>query len=381
MNKNALKEKKISFLATGSEILFGDLQESNCYRFSKLVSQAGGQVYQHVHASDRKSEIVLAIDYLLSGSDAVIITGGLGPTSDDNTRFAVAEYTNQDLYFNEDVWEIIFQRLKSFNLPMSVSNRQQALFPQSAVLYPNKNGSAYGFHLKWKEKYIFVLPGPPKECTPLFEEYILPTLQAENFLAIKSIFYWKTLGLVESAIAAKVDELSKSYNVETGYRWHYPYLDIKIICDTNYCVKELSKKINVLLKPNLVSYDQKSAFEILECLIQNISSKISIVDCVTSGEFENNINHKKIEFIHSKTQDLNTDKILFIFESSKNLEEETEYSGIIQFKCTGLHNNYALYSHDISVPYRSKEVFDYAKHYAAWQLNQFIITLKNERKL
>lgn len=152
MKKTYKKTKKISFLATGNEIIQGEIQDTNSNFFAKSISINGGNIYQHIQASDKKNDISFALKYLLTKSDAVIVCGGLGPTSDDRTRFAIAEVINKDLYFNETAWLHIIKRFERFNMPLPDTNRQQALFPVAAKLYPNEFGTAFGCLIEWQDK-------------------------------------------------------------------------------------------------------------------------------------------------------------------------------------------------------------------------------------
>jgi len=99
--------KRISFLATGNEIIEGEIQDTNGNYFARTLHELGATIYQHVQVSDNRDEICNALHYLLAHSDAVIITGGLGPTSDDNTRYAVAEVTQKELIFDDASWKYI----------------------------------------------------------------------------------------------------------------------------------------------------------------------------------------------------------------------------------------------------------------------------------
>ena len=102
-----LKRNRISLLATGSEILQGETLDSNCQHFAHKIHQKGGILFQHLQTSDTLSEILQGVAYLLKHSDALIICGGLGPTSDDNTRFALSEYTQLPLTLNAQAWSHI----------------------------------------------------------------------------------------------------------------------------------------------------------------------------------------------------------------------------------------------------------------------------------
>jgi nicotinamide-nucleotide amidase len=246
--------KTISILATGDELINGDIQDANSLQFAKTLSEQGACLYQHLQASDKKQDIISGLRYLLSHSQAVITTGGLGPTSDDNTRFAIAEVIQQELKFNEMVWEDIIAHFKRRNFPMAESNRQQALFPETADLYQNLLGTAWGCHIAFDNKHIFMLPGPPKECVPLFENHVIKDLDNFGFLQQKHIYRFLTTGLIEGSIATEIDAMVKPYGLETGYRAFSPYLEIKVISYGNKIDDVLLATLHRCLGDHMVSF-------------------------------------------------------------------------------------------------------------------------------
>ena len=106
----------------------------------------------------------------------MITIGGLGPTSDDRTRFAIAKVIDQELAFSERAWQHIQDRFTGMHLQLSNSNKQQCLFPINAELLPNPHGTALGAKINNGEKTLYMLPGPPRECLPMFNDFVLPEL-------------------------------------------------------------------------------------------------------------------------------------------------------------------------------------------------------------
>jgi nicotinamide-nucleotide amidase len=245
--------KKISFLVTGDELLLGDIQDTNTPILAKRLQDLGGIIFQHIHTSDKKSEMIQAITYLLSHSDIIITTGGLGPTSDDNTRFAIADVLGLTLSLNEASLKHIENRLNILGLHMNEENKQQALFPKEAVIFTNDNGSANGCYISHAGKAIFMLPGPPRENQPMFEEHVLPELKKLH--AFQEVYRkkWLTTGLVEGQIAAIVDAAVKTLAVETGYRWCRPHLEIKMMSHNKKTWEDACDIIDPLLEKYLVN--------------------------------------------------------------------------------------------------------------------------------
>ncbi len=366
--------KKIAFIATGSEIIQGDLLESNCKNFATQIHEHGGAIYQHMHVSDQKNEIINAIEYLLKESDAVIITGGLGPTSDDNTRFAIADFMQTKLNFNEEIWSDIKRRLTRFKISISDANRQQAFFPTGATIYKNELGTASGFSLKKNHKIIISLPGPPKECLPLFNKYILSYLKEARFFQYKRKCRWLTLGLSEAETAAKIDEIVAPYECEAAYRWHYPYLEIKVSSQNIEHAQDFEEKIDSFLKSYIVSKNNSDAMNLVAEKLASNMNLIFVQDQVTTGDlwdrFQKQYPEKISKFLPSHSQK----DYLFLFKASKDILSNENYSGSITFTCEGFLNQNKIYTHSITVSYRGAEVLECAEHYAAWQLFSFINT-------
>ncbi len=363
--------KTLSFLATGSEIIQGEVQDSNSHQFAKIINSRGGNIYQHIQVSDNKIEIMDALRYLLSKSDAVLITGGLGPTSDDRTRYALAEVTKHALYFDETAWKHVVARLKNFNLSVADSNRQQALFPEGSELYPNENGTAFGAYLRWNNKHIFMLPGPPRECLPMFKKYVIPTLDSLDFYVDKKTYKWLTLGLIEGEITQKVDETIKLSKLESGYRWNYPYLEIKL---TSFCPSQdenLIQDIDNMLLPHTVSRDGKNSMELLLENLKVLKGNIYIVNEITKNNFFSNMDVDNLVFLEKK-QIENFEGVVFQVSSLPPLYDNDNFTGSVTFECRAYVGNELKYQHKIITPCRGPEVIEYVKAYIAWQICQFM---------
>lgn len=211
----------IAFLATGDEIVVGDILNTNAQSMAKVLFDQQMHVTEHRIVRDDEDQIASAITELLRTNDAVIITGGLGPTTDDKTRFALAQAIQKPLVFSDDTWQAILSRFKerygnTDNVPES--NRQQALFPKDALILKNPNGTAAGCYCRLNNKLIFMLPGPPRECIPMFSDYVFPALQQAQFGQQFYFKNWIITGVGEGYIAEKLEAALTGINCRTGYR-------------------------------------------------------------------------------------------------------------------------------------------------------------------
>ncbi len=213
----------IALLATGDEIVAGDILNTNAQNIAQALFSRQMFISEHRVVRDNESQIIDAITSLLAYNDAVIITGGLGPTTDDRTRFALSKAIKRPLQLSEQAWQTIIERFvlrygydSIEHIP--ASNRQQALFPEQAIILDNPNGSAAGCFCLWQNKCIFMLPGPPHECLPMFNDHVLPELQTRQFGQQFYFKKWLLFGVGEGFIAEKLEAALAGLNCQTGYR-------------------------------------------------------------------------------------------------------------------------------------------------------------------
>lgn len=285
---------RIALLATGDEITNGDILNTNAQIIAQKLFSEGMHVGLHMTAPDNINEIETCIEYLLKTHDALIITGGLGPTSDDITRYALSKAINQPLIFNEESWENIIARFKVIGLGSPPEgNRQQALFPKDATILPNPVGSAPGCMAQSGKKNIFMLPGPPFECLPMVDKFVLPTLKQNGFK--KTLFYdhWLLFGVSEGHIADQLDRIGKPFDCTTGYRLAYPYIEFKIYSNHEKDFNAFVSQAEKIITPYLISNGKQTASEMLIKNLENINFVLAIHDTATGGLLENVIETRK----------------------------------------------------------------------------------------
>ena len=241
----------VALIATGDELSNGDILNTNGATIAQQLFTLGISVGEHVIVADDEVAIVKAITYQLQNHMHLIITGGLGPTSDDLTRFALAKYLNVPLIFNDAMWEHICARMRQRGFTIHNNNRQQALFPEDAIILPNENGSAAGCYVQHAQQHIFMLPGPPKECMPMFSDYVLPKLAylAQPIFRLK----WLLEGVSESEIAAKIEAAIPHLNCQFGYRWNYPQLEFKLSAPDAATLEQAKKEIFPVVEKYLIN--------------------------------------------------------------------------------------------------------------------------------
>ena len=198
-------------ISVGTEILLGDILNTNVQYLSRALASLGIGVTHHSTVGDNKKRLLDTLDTAFTRCDAVILTGGLGPTPDDLTKETCAEYFGKDLYLDDKILEEIESYFKLKNIVMPESNKKQALVPQGSIILENNNGTAPGFIMEKDGKIIVILPGPPKEMVPMYRESVEPYLRkfTNEIILSKNI---RTFGIGESAMSELVEDLLEGSN-------------------------------------------------------------------------------------------------------------------------------------------------------------------------
>ena len=202
---------KCELISVGTEILLGDILNTNARFLSKELAALGISLMYQTTVGDNEGRLKSALDTAFTRADTVILTGGLGPTPDDLTKEVCAAYFGKRLFMREDILEEIRAYFSAKGLPMPESNSKQALVPEDSTVLPNKNGTAPGFIMESGDKKIIILPGPPREMEPMFRECVVPYLKKFSCSVIKSHTV-RTFGIGESAMSERVSDLLESEN-------------------------------------------------------------------------------------------------------------------------------------------------------------------------
>lgn len=202
-------------ITVGSEILIGDILNTNSRYLSKNLSEIGLDVFWHSSVGDNEKRIVIALDVALKRSDVVIFTGGLGSTKDDITKEIVAKYLKKDLLQDENLKANMQQRFRFMGIKPSENNYKQCSVIEGAKIFENKNGMAPAMAVKYNDKLILLLPGPPNELVPLFEDYIKPYILSFTKFKILSKNV-NIYGLPESEVDELVSDILMQKNPTVG---------------------------------------------------------------------------------------------------------------------------------------------------------------------
>ena len=190
---------KTEIITVGTEILLGDILNTNTHYLSNELANMGIDVYYQITVGDNEQRLLSQLKESFKRSDLVILTGGLGPTEDDITKEVCAKYFNMEMEFHEQSWDKIIEIHNKMNRKPTENNRKQAYFPKGSLILPNKYGTAPGCIMEKDKKTIIVMPGPPKEMKPMFDNYVKPFLLKDTKNILKSKVL-RIIGMGESKI-------------------------------------------------------------------------------------------------------------------------------------------------------------------------------------
>ncbi|HLG01526.1 MAG TPA: molybdopterin-binding protein, partial [Acidimicrobiia bacterium] len=192
-------------LAVGTELLLGQIVDTNSAWIGETLAKAGVETYRHTRVGDNRERLVDAIRSMLAQTDALIICGGLGPTPDDLTREALAEVMGVPLERDPEIVEFIRGLFGSRGREMSANNEQQADVPVGARVIPNPIGTAPGLLCPIGHKVVYAVPGVPYEMQLLVNESVIPDLleRSGEQATIRSRTL-KTWGVAESTLAEMI---------------------------------------------------------------------------------------------------------------------------------------------------------------------------------
>ena len=220
---------KIAILTIGDELLNGDLADTNTASIARILMDNSLPVREAATISDRVEDIVATLQRLSNTHDAVIATGGLGPTEDDRTARAAASAFERPLSLNDKALLQIRTRFRAWNREMHPRNEKQALLPGRSNVIANKNGTAPGFHLQSSQCELFFLPGVPQEMLAMLEGYVLPSL-LDRFpnLPLQCQRVVTVFGLAEPDVETRINRNGLPEGVELAFNVELPIVQVKL---------------------------------------------------------------------------------------------------------------------------------------------------------
>lgn len=282
-------------ISVGTEILLGNIVNTNSAYLSEKCALLGLSVYYQDVVGDNEGRMRDVIRTALDRSDVVILTGGLGPTEDDITKEVTADLMGMSLKEDSHSRKLIDKYLKEYekNNPqrrITKNNYKQAMVPEGAIVLDNHNGTAPGLILEKKGKTAILLPGPPNELKPMFEEYVVPYLQKNQPEIIVSQMV-KISGIGESQVAEEIQDLIESQTNPTIAPYAKTgevHLRVTASAENEKACRKLIKPVVKELKKrfgeNVFATDEsKTLEEAVIDLLKEKDLKLSLAESLTGG--------------------------------------------------------------------------------------------------
>jgi nicotinamide-nucleotide amidase len=235
----------IEILATGDEILTGTVADTNSAHIAQALKEIGLFVVRHSCVGDDVNHLVSTLQEIAIRADVAVVTGGLGPTTDDITAEAAAKSAGVELVLNRSALRSVEDYFTTRNRPTSNSNKKQAMLPFGAEAIYNPVGTAPGFTLKIEKCLFYFLPGVPFEMHRMISDSVLPSIETvrgggRELSRVKTI---STFGLTESATVERMKGFSAEFSeIKLGFRAKFPEIQIKL-----YASGKDRKTLNALM--------------------------------------------------------------------------------------------------------------------------------------
>ena len=199
----------VETVAVGTELLLGQIANTNAAMIGVKLADAGFDHFYQSVVGDNLERMVATINQAIERSDAVIITGGIGPTKDDITRDALARSAGVEMMFSNEYAADLRRRWEARGRTMPESNLRQAEYPEGADMLPNPKGSAPGLRLRIRATWVFAIPGVPAEMSPMVDAEIVPFLrdvsgEEQSVVVSRLVRSW---GLSESRVGEMLGDL------------------------------------------------------------------------------------------------------------------------------------------------------------------------------
>jgi len=193
-------------IAVGTELLMGQINNTNARYISARFPDADVYVYYHTVVGDNPSRLTACLKHALERADVVITTGGLGPTQDDLTKETISKAMGLELLPDKETLDGIHKFFKERGRIAAPNNEKQGYFPEGSLILRNDNGTAPGCIIEKDNKTVIMMPGPPWEMEPMFEKSVLPYFIKDARSKLYSV-YIRMFGIGESSMEDMINDL------------------------------------------------------------------------------------------------------------------------------------------------------------------------------
>lgn len=280
----------VELISVGTELLLGNIVNTNAAYLAEQCANCGLSCFYQTVVGDNEERLQETVKAGLKRSDILILTGGLGPTDDDLTKEVVTKAMKKKLVEDEKAREMIQTYFDNRGMEITENNWKQAMVPEGAIVMYNNNGTAPGLIVESGEKCAILLPGPPNEMKPMFEEYVKDYLKKKNPEVIVSTTV-KLCGIGESKVADMIqDMLDNQSNPTIAPYAKTGEVHLRVTAkaadekNANKLIKPVVKQLKTRLAEYIYTTDENTTLEnaIVDLLVAN-KLTVSTVESCTGG--------------------------------------------------------------------------------------------------
>ena len=281
---------RVETITLGDELLLGIRENDHLTYLGIELAHHGIEPAANLVVRDNPNDIRSFFASSWERSDLVITTGGLGPTTDDLTREAIAEALGESLVYDPEIEQAIRDRFQQLDKEMPEINLRQCKRFENAKVLPNPYGTAPGLFLEKDGKILIMLPGPAREMHPMFQNFVIPRLQQTGiFPEIDCYLQLRTAGIGESALAALVEPILKGVpSLVVGYCARAGMVDIRLSSlDSdelgNEGLKKLGDQCRETIGEDFVCFGDLSLAEVIFRELRTLNQTLAVAESCTGG--------------------------------------------------------------------------------------------------
>lgn len=282
---------RIEILTIGNELLNGDLADTNTQRFARFARARGLFIQAAQTVPDRLDAIVKALTDVASRADLVLVSGGLGPTTDDLTLEAAARFAGVELTTHAPTVARLEARFAERGLTMTPNNLRQAQVPATAEVFDNPVGTAPHVQLQVGATRLFFFPGVPHELSRLCDDYLGPWLERHAPIRRYRSAIFRTFGKTESAVGTLIERaLSPDPRMHIAYRAHFPEIQVSLHIDEPDAdeAERLLIASSAIVREQLgdILFSERADDDLIEVVAKSLSSRgetLSLAESCTGG--------------------------------------------------------------------------------------------------
>lgn len=285
---------RYELITLGDELLLGLTANSHLTFIGAALGRRGVVLSRNVTITDDADAIAAQFRESWARARVVITTGGLGPTCDDRTREVVAAVLGQELVFEESIREAIEARFTRLGRKMTENNLKQAYRFSRGEVLPNANGTAPGLWVEQDGKILVMLPGPPNELQPMFNELVLPRLAERGLVAAREAYVQiRTAGIGESALEMRLQPLLAPLGeaLSVAFCAHQGQVDLRLGSPSGAldeaALDELARRCATLLGDDFLCFGHDSMAKVCADLLRAGEHTLAVAETATGGLLAN----------------------------------------------------------------------------------------------